>query len=482
MSLEEKIRERIDWMVENGKTEKSPEEYWDDLMNTASTKFFYMKRDGQIHAIASAMGISIEDEGIGKEEVTYPIGDLPSLISEHSENIIVVKGKVLESDIKHVKKKSDGTELLIAECVVADKTGTARYSQFLSKNPGVDAIFHAIELDELDGKVISLKGVNVSKSDYSVHPVEIKLNANNGSIEITNESMSGVVDTVLPIGVKDAKSGDFNRYLLKIVKEAGGGTTKTGKTYKRFSCVDEDDCWVNLTFWFSGDFKDNLKLENGTFVTVDGRLKIDGYGNKLSVNRASDIVINPTGFNFDSSPSRTSLINAKVGARIEAIVFFNKIYKRRPFYLACPVPLDNGKDCRKGVKLDVDTGNFACGRGHVLSKKEENKIKKVGTINGIVSDQISIPFKMFDSNKEKSMIETISGLDIERIATEFDRRGDENFNEFFNELVRSRPFRVTGRVIADNYTGKLALSITDVEVFNIEDEIEAERDSMKVNV
>lgn len=483
--IQEKILIEINARIAKGKLEGRPEDVLKGLFEKEGQLFPYMNEKGKYRNIANKLGVSTEEdaEKARAPEAFCKIKDLPTLIGDGGPENISIKGKVLKSWIDRFTKKEGEGEWIVAKMELADETGSTLFTQFYDEKFGT--LFHQIETGDLDKKVIVLHNIKVDVSMYSVHETSVQLRKY-GKIELSDDEMDVNVSKHEPSTMSNAVKGKCMLCLVKATK-IDFRQRKDGTSFCSVNCIDQDGNWVSVTIWSCASFTKDFKIVEGDILLVEGVYKEDEVSGKaykkLNVSENVKVKINPKGYDFKDkgkTVSEKALVNAEIGDLIETTVLFNKIFSRKPFYLACPAKKDKGKECSKGVSVD-ENNTWKCNGGHVLSEKEIKEVKRVGMLSGILSSEdTKLNFTLFD--RDGTLLKKVIGLTVDEFSSSIDKEGEERQFEALNDEVRKYPFKIKARVSEDNFKGSISLTIEDAEKIDIAEEIERFKASIKTVV
>jgi hypothetical protein len=508
---------KIKEMIKAGKiTAASPSEYIAQKANDLTRKMPLFNTNGILNEIAMGIGIGVgENDPDIPAPAVYKIRDLASIADSHDDRVISIVVKVIDGMVDEIPKtdKEDNPVMVkgedgevqdkwrIAKLEVADDTGMALFSQFYGS--GLEELFQDIDNihkkpgESALGKVYELKNVKIERSRYSGHEIQISLKKG-GSIDFANVDIPTVATKISTTPVKSARQGDVHFFLLKVMKQEER-TTKAGKSFKKFNCIDSENSWIGVTIWCKID----AEIENGSVVLVEGKVKEsagkDGRVFKdVQVNRPNQIRVNPAGYEMTvkgKDVSKKKLINAEIGDIIEVTVLFKRFFggKSKPYYVACPVITDSAKNrsCMKSVKFNDEKKTWECGGGHSLSEEESNEAKRVIIISGIVTDGIELPFKIFDHGTEQrtdgtikeSVIQVLTGKTTDEFIADYDRvNGDESFFDKLAQEVTGKYFTITASVDKDDYRGSISLGINSIKKADVPFEIKTIKDSLSITV
>lgn len=500
--LKERVYSKINELIELGKIPVgNADEYIEQEAKKIKRGMPYINEFGIFNEIARDHGISFSEENLKPPtESEVEIKDLVSRINDHDNDIISIKGVVTNAFIRMPKKKNkktgeviDGEFWRIANIELTDETGSTMYSQFYYDD--LEEVFSMIESGEIIGKVMALHNISVSASNYTGHETKVAVKRG-GRVEFVDDNLDIDGSKIKISTISSVRDENAHYFLLKVLKKETK-TTKTGKDFLKLFCGDQNGDVMEVTVWFEGATE--IELEKGDTILVEGWIKSREYEGKIykgiNVNNEFSIDINPEGYDMNITAGETvekSLMDVMVNDNISTTVLIKKFFGgRKPYYDACPVVVnrETRKKCNKGVNLQ-DDGSWKCNGGHVLSDEEANLAEKVVIASGLVTDGVSMQFKIFDRGEPadgdeengKSVIEKITGTTKDNFIENYESLGTELFYERLNQDVAGRFYKIKAKVEIDTYHGSLSLNITDAEVVDIDAAIDATKESIKTTI
>jgi hypothetical protein len=465
-----------------------------------------MNKFGVYSMIAKNIGAKLEEEPEDQEageivETELQIKDLPSRINDHGTDSVMIKGKVVEAAVKTPNKKDKKTgatleeKWKIAEIKLADPTGMTIYSQFYAD--GLDELFEKIDDGSIVGKILTLHNVKVEKPKFSGLETQVSIKRG-GSFDLTDGTMETGNTKPVPTPISTVADDAPHYFLVKVLK-ASAKTLPTGKQLVNLFVKDEKGDTADATLWFEGASAANYPKDST--ILVEARMKSREYAGKiyksLSVNKEREITVNPEGYVLNISSSQEvekHLSDIKVGEKVSVIAMFGKIFAGenwKPYYLACPVVVDDVKhrECGKSVTMKDGSG-WSCGNNHTLDDTEASQARKCINLAGTISDGTTITFKILDKGDEQfrdgtvkeSVMHKLTGKLPEELVKDFSDLGSTRFHDWLSQKIGGKFFKLTGWVKEDDYRGDIVVNISGAAEVDENAEIERVRNELKIAI
>jgi len=501
------VTTKIEELIKNGKiTVANVNEFIKQETAKITRTMPLMNKFGVYSMIAKNIGVKMEETPEEQEdgeivETELQIKDLPSRINDHGTDSVLIKGKVVEAAVKTPNKKDKKTgatleeKWKIAEIKLADPTGMTIYSQFYAE--GLDEMFEKIDDGSIVGKILTLHNVKVEKPKFSGLETQVSIKRG-GSFDLADGVMETGNTKPVPVPLSTVTDDAPHYFLVKVLK-ASAKTIPTGKQLVNLFVKDEKGDTGDATLWFEGANATNYPKDST--ILVEARVKSREYGGKiyksLSVNNARQIVVNPEGYELIVSSNESvekRLADVKIGEKVSVVAMISKIFTGdnwKPYYLACPIIVDDVKhrECGKSVTMKEGSG-WSCGNNHTLDDTEASQARKCINLGGNIGDGTTIPFKILDKGNEQfrdgtvkeSVMYKMTGKLPEELVKDFADLGSTRFHEWLAQKIGGKFFKLTGYVKEDDYRGSIVLSISGADDVDENAEIARVRNELKIAI